>query len=139
MEEYIGKFEMPYIECQNFKEKEGYIISGIISGGRIGSFINFSGFANIAFDDEDIQHWHPKVTILEKFTRSNSNALVYNINSNNKYNKIFVYKTNTKDSGFYGLLFYNTETNKSLHIFNVELDYSRLVINMSRVVENNQL
>ena len=134
----IGKFEMPYINGANFKEKEILNIANIINGSRIGENVYFCGYGNMSFSDEDNKHWYPRITKLDGFIRNKTNLMILNIKSNNKYNYIFIYQTTTKDSGFYGILMYNSETNDSLHIYNVEYDWSRLVIVLSRIVQNNK-
>lgn len=134
---YSAKFEMPYISCVNFKEKESIILSNIIKGSRLGELVNFDGYANISFDEEDKNHWHPQIKPIESFTRNKSNSLVFGIKGNNKYNKIFVYQTSLKETRFYGFIFYNTETNKCLHIYNVEYDHTKLIIGMFRIIQNN--
>lgn len=139
MEElYIGTMQMPYTECNNFKEKEALNILAIIGGARVRDFISFTGYANITFDDNDIKHWHPKVKQLETFTRNKSNALVFNI-FGCSYDKMYVYKSNLKDNGFYGIILYNTENQKSSNIFNIEYDYSKLMIYINRIITNKKI
>ena len=135
----IGKFEMPYITGANFKEKEILNIANIITSSRLGDDVYFSGYGHMSFIEEDNKHWYPHITKLDGFTRNKTNVMMLSIKSNNKYDNIFIYQTTTKDSGFYGILCFNTETQKSLHIYNVEYDWSRLVIVLSRVVQNNKI
>lgn len=137
---YIGKFEMPYTVASNFKEKEILTIANIISGSRLGDKLCFSGFAHMFFDEEnDNKHWNPHIQLLEGFTRNKTNIMVLSIKEGYKYDKIFVYQTTFKDSGFYGILCFNTETQKSLHIFNVEYDWSKFIIVLSRIIKNNKI
>ena len=139
MEElYIGTLQFPYTEFSNFKEKEALNILSIIGGTRVRDFISFTGYSNISFDDDDTKHWKPKAKQLESFVRNKSNALVFNIH-NCLYDKMYVYKSNLKDSGFYGLIFYNTENQKSLNIFNIEYNYSKLIISINRILSNKKV
>lgn len=135
---YIGKLHMPYTECVNFKEKEAMHIASIVNGARISDYLGFIGYANITFDEEDYKHWNPKFNVLESFTRNKSNALMYVLRKC-EYDRLFIYKTNTKESGFYGIVLYNTETGKSSNVFNIELDYSRLMITIGRIIDHKKI
>jgi len=129
------KFEMPYIECGNFKEKEILTILNIVNGSRVGQKIGFSGYFNVSFNEEDKQHWKPIFTYLDNFSRSKTNAFCFNISDFDKYDKIFVYYNGIRDSLYYGLLFYNSNTGKSVHLYNLDYDYTNLIVNISRVIK----
>jgi len=135
--EYKLKFEMPYINCDNFKEKDLTNLLGVISGTRINESIESYNYANIKFDETDKQHWFPIVTELESFSRSKTNCIIFNLASSNKYSKLFVYQTLNRENPYYGIvgLKKNPDINNStVHIYNLELDYSVLVINMNRII-----
>lgn len=135
---YVGKLHMPYTECVNFKEKEAMHITAIINGARISDYVGFMGYANMFFDEEDNKRWNPKFDVLGSFTRNKSNALMY-VLRNCEYDRLFIYKTNTKESGFYGIVLYNTENGKSSNVFNIELDYSRLMITINRIIDHKKI
>ena len=63
---YSAKFEMPYISCVNFKEKESIILSNIIKGSRLGELVNFDGYANISFDEDK----SPGAIVIQEFLRN---------------------------------------------------------------------
>lgn len=125
---------MPYINCDNYKEKELMHFIGIISGSRTGLLLNGYSFGNIIFNEEDKKHEFPIIMELDSFSRSKTNCLIYNIKNDNKYNKLFIYQTLNKDNPYYGILVYNTETGKSVHIYNIEYDYTKLIIYMFRLL-----
>lgn len=131
------KFEMPYIDCLNFKEKELQTIINIISGSRVGQLISFNGYYNISFNEEDKQHWKPILSNLESFSRSKTNCFSYNILNGNKYDKVFIYQTGGKEGGFYGFLFLNSIENKSLHLYNLKYDYTSLIVYLNQMVQKN--
>jgi len=137
MEEYKLKFSLPYITCDNFKEKELINFIGIINGSIIGQYFNGSNYAHIDFDKTDKQKINPIVSVFDSFYRSKTNCIILNLKDNVYYNKIFIYQTLFKNSGFYGIVAYNTETNKNLHIYNIDLNYTSLIINLDRIISKN--
>ena len=132
---YILKFEMPYIDCGNFKEKEILVINSIISGARVGQLLYFNGYGNISFNQEDKQHWKPIVTYLDGFSRSKTNCICYGIPNCKRFDRVFVYYNGVRDSLYFGLLFYNTQTNDCLHLYNFTYDYTNLIVNLARVIQ----
>ena len=121
METYNLKFITPYIMCSNFKEKDIAFINNVIFGGRLGEKISYVGTGNIKFDNEDKYKFNPICDLLEEFTKSKSNCLVYNIkekNEYNPYNKIFVYQVSSRnnDNHELGYILFNDETNKCTHV-----------------------
>ena len=132
---YELKFEMPYIDCGIFKEKEILNILNIISGSRLGQNVGFGGYYNICFNEEDKQHWKPIFTLLDGFSRSKTNSFCLNISNNSRFDKVFIFYNGVKDSLYYGLVFLNSETNKSLHLYNLDYDYTNLIVNISRTIK----
>ena len=132
---YELKFEMPYIDCGILKEKEILNILNIISGSRLGQNVSFSGYYNVCFNEEDKQHWKPIFTFLDGFSRSKTNSFCLNILNNSRFDKVFVFYNGVKDSLYYGLVFLNSETNKSLHLYNLDYDYTNLIVNISRTIK----
>lgn len=135
---YVGKMNMPYTETTNFKEKEAQYINTIIYGGHIRDYVSFAGYANMFFDNEDTKHWNPKFVMLNGFTRNKSNVLAYNLH-NCTYDKMFIYKVTYKQDGFFGIIIYDTKTCKSVNIFNIENDYSKLIINIYKMISHKKI
>ena len=133
--EYFLKFNMPYITCDNYKEKELLNFIGIVNGSRVGLLLNGYSYANIRFSEEDKKHENPIITELDSFSRSKTNCIIFNI-ENNKYDKIFIYQTLNKENPYYGILAFSTETQKLTHIYNIEYDHSKLIIYMFRMLSN---
>ena len=137
--EYTLKFEMPYLNCDNFKEKDLYNLMGVITGTRIGEYIEKYTYSNIRFVDSDKQKKYPIVSELENFTRSKTNCIIFDIkenNTNNKYKKLFVYQTLNRENPYYGIVGLKHD-DTTVHIYFLDFDYSSLVINMFRMIQNN--
>jgi len=137
--EYTLKFEMPYINCDNYKEKDLINLFGVITGTRINDMINHYTYGNIKFCDNDIQHKYPIVTELDNFTRSKTNCIIFDINEkyNHKYRKLFIYQTLNRENPYYGIVGLKSDGETLVHTYFINLDYSVLVINMSRMIQNN--
>ena len=134
--EYTLKFEMPYINCDNYKEKDLINLIGVINGTRIGECINNFTYGNIRFSDGDTQHKYPIASELDGFTRSKTNCIIFDVKDKQKYDKLFVYQTLNRENPYYGIVGLKSETNQPIHIYFLDLDYSVLVINMFRMIKN---
>lgn len=135
---YVGKLNMPYTDPTNFKEKEAHHIISIINGGNIRDNVKFRGYGNMFFDEEDNRHWNPNFIQLENYTRNKSNILIFDL-LNCEYDKMFVYKTNGKIDGFYGIVVYNTLNQKSVNIFNIEYNYAKLMEAIIRMILHKKI
>lgn len=131
MKKYNLKFIFSYIECNNFKEKDLILLRNFISGCRLGREIKFSHYANVTFDENDKKHDFPIVTEIESFTRGKTNGIVFDMENtslnNGVFTKCFVYQTLFNNSGAYGYILFNDETNEITHSFNIEYDANELV------------
>lgn len=131
MKKYNLKFIFSYIECNNFKEKELILLRNFVSGCRLGREIKFSHYANVTFDENDTKHDFPIVTEIESFTRGKTNGIVFDMENtslnNGVFTKCFVYQTLFNNSGAYGYILFNDETNEITHSFNIEYDANELV------------
>lgn len=141
--EYTLKFEMPYINCDNFKEKDLVNLLGVVTGTRIGESIKSYKYGNIRFETDDKQHWRPIVSELDSFARSKTNCIIFDTKDKDKYDKLFVYQSLNRENPYYGIVGLKTENGKIVHMYNktvhtyfLELDYSVLVINMLRMIIN---
>lgn len=134
---YKGKFEMPYSECINFKEKEISFIRFILKDILMNEYLRFGGYGNIVFNDEDKRHVLPIISQLKEFSRSKTNCIIFDL-IDCKYNKIFLSKTKYKEESFYGIILYNTETKEKLNIYNIDLDYTKLAITINRIITNKR-
>jgi hypothetical protein len=137
--EYTLKFEMPYINCDNYKEKDLINLIGVITGTRINDLIDHYTYGNIKFSDGDRQHIYPIVTELDNFMRSKTNCIIFDVNPKyqKKYKKLFVYQSLNRENPYYGIVGLKEENDKPVHIYFINLDYSILVINMHRMIQNN--
>ena len=133
--EYKLKFQLPYIDCTNYKEKDLLSFINLVNGSRVGNLLCKYRYGTITYDQEDKQKFYPIVNELDNFSRSKTNCIIFDIREGNcnKYNKLFLYQSILKDSGFYGFVAYNTETNKMLHIYNIDLNYTQLFDSIQRI------
>lgn len=132
--EYKLKFQLPYIDCTNYKEKDLLSFIKLINGSRVGQLLCGYKYGTITYDQEDKQKFYPIANELDNFSRSKTNCVIFNIKEGN-YNKLILYQSILKDSGFYGFVVYNTETNKMLHIYNIDLDYTQLLGTIQRILQ----
>lgn len=134
--EYTLKFEIPYINCDNFKEKDLINLLGVVTGTRINDLISNYKYGNIRFELDDKQHWKPIVSELDGFMRSKTNCIIFDIKEKQKYDKLFIYQTLNRENPYYGIVGLKSDNGKPVHIYFLELDYSVLVINMLRMINN---
>jgi len=137
--EYTLKFEMPYINCDNFKEKDLINLLGVFTGTRINDMISKYTYGNIKFSDSDKQHKYPIVNELDNFTRSKTNCIIFDMAEkyNHKYQKLFVYQSLNRENSYYGIVGLKQDGQPTPHIYFLDLDYSVLIINMCRMIQNN--
>lgn len=139
--EYTLKFEMPYINCDNYKEKDLLNLIGVITGTRINETIDKYTYGNIKFSEDDKQHKYPIVNELDGFHRSKTNCIIFDIDPKyqKKYKKLFVYQSLNKENQYYGIVGMKSENNNFVHVYFINLDYSVLVMNMHRMIQNNNI
>ena len=140
MNSYKLKFSYCYIECNNFKEKELVIFRNIISNSRLGRDMLFNCYANITFDNDDKKHEYPIINELNAFTRSKTNGIIFDIPvgdyNDGTFEKVLLYQTTNKNTGCYGLLFFNRETNLNSHVYNIDYDINDLIQHIQRTISN---
>ena len=134
------KFLFSYIECNNFKEKELVIFRNIISNSRLGRDMLFNCYANITFDNDDKKHEYPIINELNAFTRSKTNGIIFDIPvgdyNDGTFEKVLLYQTTNKNTGCYGLLFFNRETNLNSHVYNIDYDINELIQHLQHTISN---
>lgn len=139
---YELKFDWFYIDCANFKERELLLLRNTIAKARLGHDLSFYKYATITFSQEDIKHETPIINELESFGRGKTNAIIFNMANtninNNKFNKCLVYQTIYKTDAYYGYIFYHTETQRYIHIYNVNHDICELIIHIGRSIDTLQ-
>ena len=68
--------------------------------------MHYDGPGIITFDNEDVQHTNPTITLMEKYNRLKTNCLVYslpeNISNMNYYDKLFIYYSSGNKESYYG-------------------------------------
>lgn len=129
MNAYDLNLDFYYQTFDNFKQKATIILKGMTDGCRIRDYIRFSSYGTITTETRKAEQIH--IEELEKFNRSRTNCLIYDLTFNKynpgKYNKLFIYKTNmSRDNAFYGYIFYNTETGETFNKYNVEFADDKL-------------
>lgn len=131
---YQLKFAMCYTECSNFKEKEALVMRNVFSVARLGELLKFRAFASITFDEEnDHKHEYPNVAELDSFARGKTNGVIFDLHDSKnegKFNRCLVYKTQYKTDGYFGYIFYNTETGRMNNIYNVNFALDELCIHI---------
>lgn len=131
-------FAWKHIIPNNFKQSNAAMINGMIAGGRMGEYYVFSSYALMYFDDDDKNNLHPIVELQDKFNRTKTNCMVYDmpINEANRgyYDKMFLYHSNGTSIGNYGLVLYNTETKRCVHISFIDDAMDSLLQTMARLV-----
>lgn len=122
--DYKLEFILCYLNADNFKEKSARNLMNVIGGSRMMNFMTFDSFGHIDFAEDDSTHSHPLVSKLDKFSRSKTNCLIYDLKENiynrAEYDKCFIYRSNGYREPSFGFVFLNTETNKCKHIFNID-------------------
>lgn len=122
--DYKLKFIMCYLTADNFREKSARSLMCAFSQSRVNSFMSFDTFARIDFAEDDHKHEQPLVTRFDKFNRSRTNCLIYNLHetiyNRNEFDKCFIYRSNGYRDSSYGFVFLNTKTGKTKHIFGIE-------------------
>lgn len=136
---YTLKFNYCFIECTNFKEKELNVLRNIISKARLGKELVFYRYANISFNENDSKHEYPVITEFENFARGKTNAIIFKMDnemsSQEKYNRCIIYQTVSKNDGFYGYLFYNTETGEYNHTYNLTYELTNLFSHLYQSID----
>ena len=84
----------------------------------------------ITYDNEDVQHTNPTITLMEKYNRLKTNCLVYSLPENtsnmNYYDKLFIYYSSGNKESYYGYVLYNTKNGKNTHKYFIDDDYNNL-------------
>jgi len=135
--QYQLKMMMPYAICSGIKEREATVFKNTIGGSRIGQMIKFKAPCTIVFSDDDKTREHPMVTEHATHLKGKINCLEYEMQDSCYYNRVFIYQTVYKYSSYYGIVFYNDADKKSLHLYNIEYDLTKLVYSIQRVILAN--
>ena len=94
MEVFNIKFNMPYIETDVIKQKHYGILLSTIGNSRLINYMHYDGPGLITFNEDDIQHNNPIVTLMDKYNRLKTNCLVYSLTENTSnmgyYDKLFI-------------------------------------------------
>ena len=134
MTTYELKLSMPYVKCDNFKEKDLINLLGVINGCRIKDYIQGYKYGILSFEDDDVKRLNPSVLEIDSFLRLKTNCIIFDIVNKTKYNKVFVYQSINRENNYYGIVGLKNN-GESVHVYNIELDYAKLVINLLRMVK----
>ena len=130
MEVFNIKFNMPYIETDVIKQKHYGILLSTIGNSRLINYMHYDGPGLITFNEDDIQHNNPIVTLMDKYNRLKTNCLVYSLTENTSnmgyYDKLFIYYSVGTKFSYYGYVLFNTKTNKNEHIYFIDDNYNDL-------------
>ena len=121
-----------YQTFDSFKQKGALIIQNLFAGGRMIDYAKFHGYGIILTNG----HKADKITIedLDKFSRSKTNCIIFDTVNKTKYNKVFVYQSINRENSYYGIVGLKNN-GESVHVYNIELDYAKLVINLLRMIK----
>lgn len=129
MNSYEFDLAINYCTFDNFKQKSAYILNALFAGGRMTDYARFSCYGIITpLNDKNNRI---QIEEVDKFNRAKVNCIIYDL-TYNKYNdgiydKLFIYySTVTRDTSWYGYVFYNTKTGKTLHKYCIEYSDDKL-------------
>lgn len=123
MNTYDINLAINYCTFDNFKQKSAYILNALFGNGRMRDYAVFSSYGVITPLNDKNNKIH--IEEIDKFNRSKVNCIIYDLTYNkyneHKYDKLFIYySTVTRDTSWYGYVFYNTKTEKTLHKYCIE-------------------
>lgn len=139
MEKYNIKFDFWNINVDPIKEKEANKIIWILSQSRHVKDISFINYGEISFDVDDDKHWNPIVEEQNSFNRRKSSCMIFDIHltkGTNYYDKLFLYHSNNKRTGNWGYVLYNSETNKSKHVYFIYDDLDDLITHINKALNS---
>ena len=143
MTNYDLTFDFTYERCDNFKEKEINTLKNILSMTRIAQEIVYKCNATISFDVSDKTHEHPHITELEKYARSKTNGIIYELKHTKTnpgiYNRCLIYKNEWPKSITWGFVMFNSETGKQQHQYMIDEDFGDLIFKIQRNLTNANL
>lgn len=134
---YDVKFLFPHIDCDRISQKLLGIIQHSVGESRLMNFMTFGSYALITFDENDKYHYTPHVEEQEKYNRTKTNAIVYDLkecNLNDVYNKCILYHTDGHKIANYGFVLYNTETCKVTHKAFIDDDITEVIKSMYNTI-----
>ena len=107
-DKYPIRFDITRMMPEPFRQKEAEIMKTVIAGCRVGAYIAFECYGTIGFAPDDILLTRPTVTCLDKFSRSNTDCLVYTVKKGNEadgvYDRLFIYQSGSKAEQSYGFV-----------------------------------
>lgn len=137
---YNLEFSWHGINADNFKQKNVGHILQYINAGSMYQYYQFSTYGRIDFADDDTRHLHPIVTEQDKFNRTKTNCLIFDMpvcdSNDGTYDKMFLYYTNGKTMSNYGFVLYNSTTNHMVHKAYIEDTFEDLIKSMSKVMNH---
>lgn len=140
MNSYTIPFTQLYINCSITKEKEFLKFKHIFNGLQISKLFSFVSYANISFSEEDTKHENAIITELPQFGRNKTNALVYRISpgtiNGDLYDKCIFYQYIGSLENYYGFILYNSETQKSHHVYNINYELMYLFIRLKQSINS---
>lgn len=103
-----------YLNQSQLKEKDINMIVHIIRHSRHCGDISFSGYGHVTYTEED-EHKkeHPIVTEIDGYSRKNCEVAIFDIHvasGDDRFNKLFLYKSNGKSFPYYGYWAINEKT-----------------------------
>lgn len=131
------KLDYLYQTFSPFKESEVSNITNLISKSRVGKCIRFKCYGNASFNEEDTKHENVTIKELDNFERKNSNVVVFEVIDEDckfVYTELFLYHNVTTSQSSYGLVNYNSKTDKITHKIQIDYDPYDLMIALNKTV-----
>ena len=140
-----AQFVHCFFNCDAFKQKDIAYLNNVIAGTRLGEYLAFAGYGNIAFDEDDTQHRYPVISTTDEngnpleWSRKTTNCLIYDfhkVGKNDMYDKLFLYHTCSHNGAgvWYGWVLLDKKTGKMTHRFFVGHDSMDLMQALNRMI-----
>lgn len=121
--------------CDKFTSKQSSMLQTFIGGTRINSYLKFSSYATLTFNEEDKEKRFPHIEEIPEFNRNKTSCLIYDIVPPEgqlcKYNKCFIMQYIGKHKSFYSFILFNEENKDFFHKYFIEYDKCDLAISLA--------
>jgi len=136
MEDFSINLSVCYTRADVFKKKFCDITTSIIAGSRMHDMMNFIGYGNMSFDENDHKHLNPIIKLQDKFNRVKTNCLIYDLYdtpfNTGMYDKMILYHEVYGKNGYYNYYIWNSETGEGFHITWIEDAFDNLIQRLSK-------
>lgn len=143
---YDVHFNYLYGKYDKFKQKDVDILNAILSGSRMGQYLNIEGYGELTFDEYDSKNEFGKiVNISDSFDRRKTNCIMIDLfdsdlNPDKYYDKMFVHMHNVSIGQninySFGFIMYDSKNDKCVQIPNTTGDLNEIVLYINRIMIN---